>query len=166
MPLSSLPYTAEELELMLENLKRQAALEGLDFSGQSLEGGLIPNTHRALVVGTWAQEEHPDRFEALHSALFESHFARGENLNEMTVLRRAVETAGLDAAEMDEVLESGRYDELLERTSAEARRMSITGVPAFLFDGRFVVMGAQPIPALEGAIERALSDGIPKPITQ
>ena len=73
MPLSALPYTEGELSAMMDNLRRQAAGEGLDFGGLARERGLV-NTHRALLAGSYAQAEEPERFRTFHKALFRAHF--------------------------------------------------------------------------------------------
>ena len=155
MPLSALPYTAEELSSMIDNLRRHAAAEGLDFSGLGDERGIV-NTHRALRAGCYAQEHEPGRFEAFHHALFRAHFTEGSDINDDRVLRSLAASAGLDAARMLAALDGDTFEEVLRETTAEARRTGVTAVPAFRFGGRHLVVGAQPVSILAKALERVM----------
>ena len=156
MPLSALPYSAEELSAMIDNLRRHAAGEGLDFSGLGEGRGLV-NTHRALLAGCYAQEEEPDRFESFHHALFNAHFTEGRNINDDTVLEMLAVSSGLDAARMMAALDGGTFEETLRETTAEAGKAGVTAVPAFLLDGRHLIVGAQPAATLAKGMERILS---------
>ncbi len=163
MPLSALPYSPEELSAMIDNLRRHAAGEGLDFSGLG-EGRALVNTHRALLAGCYAQEEEPERFESFHHALFHAHFTEGLNINDDTVLEKLAVSSGLDAARMTAALDGGTFEETLRETAAEAGREGVTAVPAFLLEGRHLVVGAQPAATLAMGIERILSrkDSVPE----
>jgi predicted DsbA family dithiol-disulfide isomerase len=157
MPLSALSYTAGELSAMRDNLRRQAAAEGLDFSGLEDEKVLV-NTHRALLAGCYAQQDEPARFHSFHHALFHAHFSEGRNLNDDSILKELAESSGLDAARMMAALDAGAFEEVMGETTAEAARTTITAVPAFRFDGRYVIVGAQPAAALAKAVDRILSE--------
>ena len=157
MPLSALPYTAGEISAMIDNLKRQAAGEGLDFSGLGGERGLV-NTHRALLAGCYAQKEEPERFDAFHHALFHAHFTEGQNINDDSVLEGLADASGLDATRMMAALDAGAFEDVMLETAAEAARTTVTAVPAFRLDGRHLIVGAQPAAVLAKAIERVLSE--------
>ena len=157
MPLSALPYTTEELSAMIDNLRRQAVGEGIDFSGLGVERGLV-NTHRALLAGCYAQQDEPARFNSFHHALFHAHFSEGKNINDERILEELADSSGLDVARMMGALDLGTFEEVLRETTAEAARTTITAVPAFRFDGRYLIVGAQPAAALAKAVERTLSE--------
>ena len=157
MPLSALPYTAEELSAMIDNLRRQAVGEGINFSGLGVERGLV-NTHRALLAGCYAQRDEPERFNSFHHALFHAHFSEGKNINDDRILERLANSSGLDVARMMAALDFGTFEEVLRETTAEAARTTITAVPAFHLDGRYLIVGAQPAAALAKAVERILSE--------
>ena len=154
MPLSSLPYSAAELTAMLENLQRQAAREGLDFTGY-LESATKWNTHMALTAGAYAQAEEPHRFDTFHLALFYACFTEGKDLSDLAIIASAAAAAGLDAARMEAALKEGVYDSTIGEAADEARRRGITGVPTFILGNRRVVVGAQPSEALRKAVEEA-----------
>ena len=59
---------------------------------------------------------------------------------------------------MMEALDSGTFEEVLRETATEAARTTITAVPAFHLDGRYLIVGAQPVEAITKGIERILAE--------
>lgn len=152
MPVEDLPYTPEQWEVMTEALRRHAEAEGLDVGSRPK----VSNTHRALLAATYVQAEEPDRFEAFHEALFRAYFAEGRDLGDPGVIRAVAGESGVDVEAMEDALEEGRYEPVLEETTAEARQRGITGTPTFVFGDRYVAVGAQPVEALRRGIEAVL----------
>ncbi len=62
------------------------------------------------------------------------------------------EESGLDVAALQQALEDGRSEVMLTETAEEARRLGITSTPTFLFEGRYVAVGAQPTEELLRAL--------------
>jgi predicted DsbA family dithiol-disulfide isomerase len=139
---------------MMGNLRRQAAAEGIDFAPRSPES-LLANTHRALAAGAWAQAEDRERFEAFHGGVFRANFCENRNIGDPAVLREIALAAGLDATRMDTALAAGAGEADLRDAAAEARRRGISAVPAFVFGGREVIIGAHPAAVLLQAAEQA-----------
>lgn len=142
---------------MQEHLQRNAAAEGIDFARRSLSSQLV-NTHRALAASLHAQAEEPDRFEAFHHALFRANFSEMRNIGEPAVLRDIASAAGLDLARLDAALETGAGDSAFREAAAEAHRHRITAIPAFVFGGNRVIVGAHPEAALVQAAEDAAAE--------
>ncbi|MDP1603744.1 MAG: DsbA family protein [Legionella sp.] len=155
LPLSSIGYEPAELAAMMEHLRRQAAAEGMDFAPRSPES-LLVNTHRALAASVYAHNNEPERSEAFHNAVFRANFCESLNIGDPAVLRELAAAAGLDVARMDAALETGAADDALRDAAADAHRRNITAVPAFVFGGSCVVVGAHPPAALVQAAERAV----------
>lgn len=152
MPVESLPYSREQWEAMMESLRRQAAAEDLDLGARPK----VSNTHRALAASAWVQSERPERFEAFHERLFRAYFREGRDLGDPAGVREVARESGVDVEAMEAALATGEYDRILEETTDRARRLGITGTPTFVFDGRYAVVGAQPVEVLERVADRAL----------
>ena len=87
--------------------------------------------------------------------LFQLNFEEGANIGDHAVLVEAAREAGMDAA----VVETPAADRRRPRggyaaRSATAPRMGITGVPCFLLEGKYAVMGAQDTATLADAIRQ------------
>lgn len=161
LPLASLGYEPAELQAALENLRRQGAAEGIDFAPRSPES-LLVNTHRALAASVWVQRELPAAFAAFHHALFAANFSVGRDIGDPAVIGELARTAGIDAAALDAALAAGAGEDALREAAADARRRGIRAVPAFVFGGSLVVVGAHPPAALAQAAERAAAAPPPR----
>jgi predicted DsbA family dithiol-disulfide isomerase len=110
---------------------------------------IVPNTMRALRVTELARDRglHP----AVHDRLMDAYWAGEQDLGDPDVLRGLAGEAGLDPAEVDEVLASDAYRDRVLATTAQAVSIGVNGVPAFLLDRRLLVLGAQPRSVFEQA---------------
>jgi predicted DsbA family dithiol-disulfide isomerase len=158
LPLTSLGYQPAEFAAMMEHLRRQAVAEGIRFAPRS-PSSLLVNTHRALAASACVHSEEPGRFETFHRALFQANFGENLNIGDPAVLTRIAIRAGLDAGRLDAALAAGGGEDALRDAAAEARRRGITAVPAFVFGGNRVIVGAHPVAALAEAAEQAAAEG-------
>lgn len=154
IPVSALGYPSAQWEMMMQNLRRAAAEEGLEVGNRPK----VSNTHRALAAGAYVQAEEPEHFDAFHRALFRAYFAEGRDLGDAEVVRELARETGVDAARMDEALDEGRYEAELRATTDAARQRGITGTPTFVFGDRYAAVGAQPAAELRRVVDRVLAE--------
>jgi predicted DsbA family dithiol-disulfide isomerase len=84
----------------------------------------------------------------------DAYWAEAEDLGDHDVLRAHADAVGLDRAEVDDVLGGDRFLDRVADSTREAVSIGATGVPAFLLDGRLLVLGAQPEDVFERAFAR------------
>jgi predicted DsbA family dithiol-disulfide isomerase len=125
---------------------------GIDYAFDAIT--VSPNTLDAHRVIRWAGIEGPDVQNRLVRDLFKAYFERGENVGDQQVLAAAARTAGLDGAVVESLLAGAADREAVMEEAATASRMGITGVPCFLFEGKYAVMGAQEVATLADAIRQ------------
>jgi predicted DsbA family dithiol-disulfide isomerase len=127
-----------------------ARAEGLDYHLDRARAGSSFDAHRLLHLAgeRGVQDAVKERFLA---AYLEQGVAIGV-ADELAPL--AVE-AGLDVAEVDEVLAGDAYGDAVRADEAEAIDIGITGVPFFVIDGRFSIPGAQDPETMLRVLERA-----------
>jgi predicted DsbA family dithiol-disulfide isomerase len=152
MPVEELPYSREQWAQMQEALRRSAAEEGLEVGRRPK----VSNTHRALMAGEYARVEESERFPGFHEALFKGYFAEGRDLGDPDVVEDIARSSGLDVGRMANVLNAGDYEAAITETTDTARRLGVTATPTFVFDKRFVAVGAQSSEVLLQAIDAAL----------
>jgi predicted DsbA family dithiol-disulfide isomerase len=112
----------------------------------------VPNTRRALEVIEYARGQ--GRHDALHERIMDAYWTEGRDITDWDELESCVADVGLDPAEARELVESGAFRAAVDGSTQTAQRHGIAAVPAFVFDGRLLVSGAQPHEVLEKAIER------------
>ena len=96
----------------------------------------------------------------VHDRLMDAYWAEARNIGDPDVLRELAVGAGLEAAEVDDVLAGDAYRDRVLGLTRQAVSIGITGVPGFLLDRRLLVLGAQPQAVFERAFEQ-LSEGPP-----
>ena len=136
----------EQVERMQERLRTRAGELGLPFASPEL----LTNTRKAHILSEYARDE--GQLEALHRELFRANFVEGLNLAYDEVLRQMAARAGLDPEVAMASLERPDYRERVERSLERAREIGITGVPTFIVDGKYMIVGAHPYEALRDAL--------------
>jgi len=102
-----------------------------------------PNTLDAHRLIRWSASEAPETQNRLVDILFQAYFEDGKNIGKDSVLLDAAEEAGMDRP-ITETLLAGTADcEAVEKEIDTARRMGVTGVPCFIIENRYAIMGAQ-----------------------
>jgi predicted DsbA family dithiol-disulfide isomerase len=140
-----------------QSLKNRARLVeagaplGIDFRYSS--ESRIYNTHKAHELLTWAGEIG-GRQTALKLALFHAYFTDQRNVSDDAVLLDAVDSVGLDRAEAAAVLAGGRYVAAVDTEIAHWQDQNITGVPAFIIAGKYMIPGAQDAATFARVLER------------
>jgi len=132
-----------------DRLKERFAEEGFAYNPPP---EVVPNTMRALRVTELARER--GLHAAVHDRLMDAYWGEGRNIGDPEELRPLAVEAGLDGAEVDDVLAGDAFGERVLGLTAQAVSMGITGVPGFLLDRRLLVLGAQPHEVFERAFEQ------------
>ena len=125
---------------------------GLEFNFSS--SSRIYNTRRAHKLLTWAGETGGQT--ALKKAFFHAYFTEQKNVSEDAVLLDAVEAAGLDRAAAAAALEDPRYDAVVDAELAHWLDQNISGVPAFIVNGKYMIPGAQDADTFVRVLEKVM----------
>jgi predicted DsbA family dithiol-disulfide isomerase len=139
------------LKAIHDNLARLGAEVGLPFAFDKITRA--PNTLDAHRLIRWAalsgaQAEVVDR-------LFRAYFVDGRDISDRATLLDIAATSGLDVELVARLLEEGADVEAVRNEIAQAQAIGVTGVPFFIFAGRFGVPGAQDVSLLQRAIAQA-----------
>ncbi|TWJ06998.1 DsbA family oxidoreductase [Altererythrobacter ishigakiensis] len=168
-----MPQQGEEQEAHLQRKYRRSAEEGAAVRGQmksiadsagvslSYEGSgeappaMMWNTRAAHNLLTWALEEAGPKVQTdLKLALFKAHFNERRNVSDETVLLDIAASVGLHR----QAAKAALADEDLEaRVIAEERQawdLNISGVPAMIVNGKFMIPGAQAPETYVNALRR------------
>jgi predicted DsbA family dithiol-disulfide isomerase len=119
-------------------MTQTAAGEGLDFN---LEGTLTGNTFDAHQLVHLAQANGLQ--DAMVERLFRAYFTEQRSIFDQPSLVDLAAEAGLDREEAAAALRENRYADAVNADIDLARRIGATGVPLFVFDGRYGISGAQ-----------------------
>ena len=134
-----------------ERLKELGDGVGIRFAFERI--ARTPNTLDAHRLIRWASIEGAG--EAVGEKLFSLFFEDGADLGDIDVLVEAAVSAGLPGDLVRRLLESDADREEVREEIATAQRIGVTGVPCFIIDGRYAVMGAQEPEAIVAALRQA-----------
>lgn len=142
----------DRLKQIHANLVSLGAVEGISFDFDAIK--VAPNTLDAHRVIRWAGTAGVAIQNNLVERLFSAYFEHGENTGDPHVLIEAAREAGMDVSIVETLLPTDADAEAVRAEIATASRMGITGVPCFLIEGRYAVMGAQDTDTLADAIRQ------------
>ncbi|HET9022019.1 MAG TPA: DsbA family oxidoreductase [Ornithinibacter sp.] len=152
----------EQMVLQQERMAADAARVGLDFQWERLRGGNSYDAHRLvhLARALGREEEVTDR-------VMRAWYSEGEAIGDHETLVRLAVEAGLEEAEVRELLAGDDRGIDVRTDLALASQIGITSVPTFVLDQKYGVTGAQPVEVMLDAIRQVweLQGTEPEPVT-
>ncbi len=133
-----------------------AKQDGLDYRFDLARPGNTLDAHRLIHFAATHQ-----RADAMQERLMRGYFAEGAAISVPRVLATLAEEIGLDRAEVEDMLAGDLFREAVFDDQAEAQRLGLTGVPAFLFARKHAVVGAQSSDVLLKVLQRAWREHAP-----
>jgi predicted DsbA family dithiol-disulfide isomerase len=132
------------------------AEEGIDFAFDTVLENNSLLAHRLL---RFALEEYgPEAQVRLKGRLMAGHFGEGMDIGDHEHLTDAAVAVGLDRDAVAAFLSGDElHDEVLDDID-EARRLGITAVPTFVFEGKWAVQGGQETSVFLQALEQVARD--------
>ncbi len=147
-------FGPEKIAAIHERLTDAGREEGLTFNFSAIKRS--PNTLDAHRLIRWSHAK--DKQAQVVERLFALYFSEGADIGDRDVLVQVADEAGLDGALVRRLLTDGTDTGSVREEVATAARMGVSGVPFFIFGGKYAVSGAQPVDALLGAIWKAASE--------
>lgn len=139
--------TLEQAEAGRTMMSERARAVGFpfDYTGEGAPPpSMLWNTFDAHKLLRWAlATEGAEAQTRLKLALFAAHFQQRRRISERSVLLDIVVEAGLDRAAAETALDDPALGEAIRAEERQAWEHNISGVPAMVFDGQFLVPGAQ-----------------------
>jgi predicted DsbA family dithiol-disulfide isomerase len=124
---------------------------GIDFAFNRIERS--PNTLDAHRLIRWSQSAGKQN--DIVERIFRDFFIEGRDLGQRSVLVEAAAAVGMEPDLIVRLLDGDADTEAVREEIATAQRLGVTGVPFFIFAGRFGMPGAQPAEVLTNAIRQA-----------
>jgi predicted DsbA family dithiol-disulfide isomerase len=142
----------ERSQALDAQLAALGAGEGLEFRYDLITR--TPNTfaaHRLIALA-----RHSVGQNAVVEALFRAYFGEGRDIGHPHVIADIAALAGMDHARVASFLQSDEAAAEVRYNENAARNAGLTGVPAFILDGRPLLVGAHPPDAIAAALRNAL----------
>lgn len=124
-----------------------------------------PNTLDAHRLIHWGSQAGPDTQDKLVGLLFSLYFEQAQDIGDHEVLVDAAASVGMDGAVVARLLQSDADKATIREEIDTASRIGVQGVPCFIIDQKYAVMGAQTASVLADAI-RQTAEGFEPGITE
>jgi len=149
-----------------ERLRQIAESYGMEFESTKR----IYNTRLAHEANAYAREhDNPARFDSpiqrdergkgneFHKVVFRKVYAEGQDPSQWEVLRSVAEEVGLDADEMQRDVQNEKYTATVVNQVRWAYQIGVTGVPTYVINDRYAIVGAQPYEVFKSALEQIMN---------
>lgn len=130
-----------------------AKQDGLDYRFDLAKPGNTLDAHRLIHFAA----KH-GKADALQERLMHAYFTEGVAISDTSALAQLAADVGLDVEQARDVLDSDAFADDARGDQLVAQRAGISGVPAFVFNQKYAVVGAQSSEILLKMLRRAYDE--------
>lgn len=153
LPHGAPPMPREKLQMIQDTLPRLKHIAQTQY-GLTLDLGPLGIHSRAAHVGAkYAMAQGETVGKAFHDAVYKAYWERAQDISQVDVLVPLAESVGLDAGSFRAALADATYIAQVEQDEGEALTMQISGVPALVFERKYLIPGAQPYEELVRVVD-------------
>jgi predicted DsbA family dithiol-disulfide isomerase len=134
-----------------ERLEQMADMYGMKFVSTKR----IYNTRRAHEATEYAREH--GKANEFHHVIFRKVYAEGLDISKWEVLRIAAQEVGLNPDEMQQDVDRGKYTIEVAGQVEEAYQIGVSGVPTYVINDHYALVGAQPYEVFKRALAQILN---------
>jgi predicted DsbA family dithiol-disulfide isomerase len=113
------------------------------------------SAHKLLVMAL--RDHGPERQRRLKHALFDAHFQARRNVSDPDVLADIAASVGIDRDAALTALDDEELDAIVTAGEQQAWDWNISGVPAMIVNGKYLIPGAQDPATYANALRRVVS---------
>ncbi len=151
----------EKFTQYTETWKRPASMEP-EAKFNQWSGEHEPPSHSvpALVASKAVEDIAPDKWDAFHHTLMEAYFVENRTISDLKVQLDVAEEVGIDREDLSIALSEriSIYANEVIADHNDAVRAGVTGVPAVVAPGGFVIPGAQDVEIYRNIVQRLLDN--------
>lgn len=143
-------FQGAPLDAMFDRVSQAGLGSGLEFRWDLV--GKSPNTTLAHQLLFLAPDDTRGQ---LSAAIYDAYFRQGKDITDLDTLVELAGEAGIDRESIRQRLLAGEGAAEVHSIARQVSQQGITGVPFFIFGGRFALNGAQPSSVILEAIRQA-----------
>lgn len=148
--------TTERAQAMIDQMTETAKADGLSFRFDRIQPGNTFDAHRLVHLAA----EHGLQ-DAMKEAFFRAYLEEGVAIGDPDAIAAVAIDTGLDADEVQGVLQSDAYASDVRGDEQQAAQLGIRGVPFFVLDRRYAIQGAQSADTVLSVLRKAHQEMAP-----
>ena len=102
----------------------------------------LPNSRKALIVGEYSRKLGKN--EKLTDSVFKAYFEDCLDIGKEEVIIEIAKKIGLTKHDVESALKDPLLQKIYANNCLEARKHNVTGVPTFIINDKYIIVGAQP----------------------
>ena len=128
---------AQRMDKLFEMIAKLSEPYGIEFSKRYISF----NTNRAHLAGEYAKIQ--GKYDQFSKEVFKAYFESFENIADKKVINKIASKIGLNTDEMNEQIDSGKFDEILLRAMDVAEQYKVENVPTFIVNEEHKITGVR-----------------------
>jgi len=141
-------FKGRDLSSFYEQLRARGKEVGIVFGDRTL----LSNSRLSLSASEYARDMGV--YEAFHENIFHAYFTETRDIGNLEVLAAVAKKSGLDAGEALKAVNDGRYAARLKEAAREGQLIGLTGIPLFIVNNQYKIVGAQPISVFRELLDK------------
>lgn len=147
------PEKGKEMNDYMSGIAKDAGLE------YNFDKAIISNTMNAHRLLHLAKKKGVQNL--VKEKLFAAYYTDGKDIGDTETLVLAGESAGLDADEVRDMLQSNEYIKQVRIDQFRGEQLGVQGVPFFVFNNKYAVSGAQSAEVFTKVLEKVWEEEKP-----
>lgn len=133
---------------MYDQLRQRGKEIGIVFGNRTL----LSNSRLALEASEYARDM--GKYESFHEHMLHAYFTEAHDIGNINVIKAVATANGLDADDLANALKDGRYRSRLTAARKEGGKINLTGVPTFIINEKYKIVGAQPLDVFRDTLNK------------
>ncbi len=132
-------FKGRDVSSIHDQLRQRGIEFGIVFGNRTL----LSNSRLALEVSEYARDM--GKHDSFHKNIFHAYFTEALDIGSLEVISDVAQKSGLDADGVLTAIKDDSYSPRLDEAREEGRLINLTGVPIFIINGKYKIVGAQPV---------------------
>jgi len=141
-------FRGNDLSLFYDQLRKRGKEVGVVFGSHTV----LSNSRLALMASEYARDL--GQYDSFHENMFHAYFTEGLDIGKPDVIAAVAKKSGLDEKEMLSAVRDGRYELRLNQARKEGELIGLTGIPLFIIENKYQIVGAQPIETFRDLLDK------------
>jgi len=143
-------FRGYDLSSFYDQLRARGLEVGVVFGNPTV----LSNSRLALMASEYARDL--GQYDSFHKNIFHAYFTEGLDIGKLDVITAVAGKSGLDEKETRSAVADSRYKSRLDEARKEGQLIGLTGIPLFIVENKYKIVGAQPIEVFRNLLKKEL----------
>ncbi len=155
-PKGSPPIPEHYRQRIEANRPRMKAMAREQYGLEIKQGPFGIDSRPALILDKYAEAQ--GKGTQFHDEVFRAYWQEAKSIEDESVLKEIMTRVGLDETHYETALQNPDHVAAVDADIAQAYAYGLNGVPALIFNNKYLVSGAQPYDVLKQVMEKVLDE--------